>query len=88
MFKDRPVDPLENAVYWTEYALRHDTQLLMPMGVHQSWWQRRLIDVWAFLILVTALLFGLVIYCSYMVMKVLFVRFVIGGQSSIKTKKE
>ncbi len=46
MFKDRPVDPLENSVYWTEYVLRHDTELLKPLSVSQTWYQRRLLDVW------------------------------------------
>ncbi|ODN00662.1 UDP-glucuronosyltransferase 1-2 [Orchesella cincta] len=36
MFKDRPVDPLKNLVYWTEYALRHDTSLLKPLAMEQT----------------------------------------------------
>ncbi|ODN00652.1 UDP-glucuronosyltransferase [Orchesella cincta] len=52
MFKDRPVDPLKNLVYWTEYALRHDTSLLKPLAMEQTWYQRRLLDVYGFLLVV------------------------------------
>ncbi|ODM88522.1 UDP-glucuronosyltransferase 1-8 [Orchesella cincta] len=40
MFKDRPMDPLENAFYWIEFILRYDTSLLKPLGVDQTWYQR------------------------------------------------
>lgn len=55
-FKDRPVDPLENVVYWTEYVLRRDTSLLRPLGIHQTWWQRRLLDVYALLFFIVSII--------------------------------
>ena len=49
VFKDRPMKPVDTAVWWIEYVLRHgDTSFLMPAAVHQTWYQRRLIDVWFF----------------------------------------
>lgn len=48
--EDQPMSPLDTAVWWTEYVLRHpDTQHLKPSGFSQWWFQRRLIDVWAFI---------------------------------------
>ena len=51
--------PVETAVWWIEYVLRYEgnTSFLMPGGVHQAWWQRRLLDVWFFAY--TVLLFSL-----------------------------
>jgi hypothetical protein len=44
--------PLETAVWWTEYILRADSkqlELMKPLSMNQSWFQRKLIDVWLFL---------------------------------------
>ncbi len=49
LFRDRPVDPLENALFWTEYVLRHDTTHLKPLGMNQTWYSRRLLDVYLFI---------------------------------------
>ena len=44
------MSPLDTAVYWTEYVFRHgDCAHMKPLAVHQSWWQRRLLDVWLFI---------------------------------------
>jgi len=60
LFKDRPMGPVETAVWWTEYALRNKNSLnvLKPLGFGLTWWSKRLLDVWAvvFSILTLALL--------------------------------
>lgn len=39
--------PVDTAVWWTEYVLRHeDTAHLRPAGNDQYWFVRRQIDVW------------------------------------------
>lgn len=44
--------PLERAVYWTEYVLRHNgTRHLQLSSRHLTWYQRNLIDVYLVLIL-------------------------------------
>ena len=51
LFKDLPTKPLDTAVWWTEYVLRNgDTSFLKPLGIHQTWYERRLLDVWAFIL--------------------------------------
>lgn len=53
VLRDQPMEPLDKAVWWTEYVLRHkDTSHLKPSGFEQWWWQRRLLDVWGFMLLV------------------------------------
>jgi len=67
LFKDRPQTPIETAIFWTEYVLRHnDTSSLKPIHcLEQFWFQRRLLDVWAFIILS----FFAIIYLLYFVTK-------------------
>jgi len=53
-FKDRQNSPLETALWWTEKVLRSsdfDLSLLRPLGREQEWYIRRLLDVWAFLLI-------------------------------------
>ena len=46
--KDRPMSAVDTAVWWTEYVLRtDDVSHLKSPGIHQSWWERRLLHIWA-----------------------------------------
>ncbi|CAL8137636.1 unnamed protein product [Orchesella dallaii] len=71
LFNDRQVSPLENAVWWTEYILRHDdsNSWLRSPSVDQSWWIIRQIDVWitAFLIVMSVLI--IFTYILYMCLR-------------------
>ncbi|ODM99599.1 UDP-glucuronosyltransferase 1-3 [Orchesella cincta] len=84
MFKDRPIDPLENAFYWTEYVLRHDTSLLKPLGIHQTWYQRRLLDVYLFLLVAVCAAVGTVVFLTLLTLK--FVIRVVSSSQKIKSE--
>ena len=60
--------PLDRAVWWVEYLIRHpDYKLDKPM--HQlSWWQRNLIDVYAFVFLAV----GIVLAFNFMVLRFVY----------------
>ncbi|CAB3371478.1 Hypothetical predicted protein [Cloeon dipterum] len=48
---DQPQTPLERAVFWTEYVLRHNgAPHLRSAAVDLEWYQLHLLDVYAFLI--------------------------------------
>lgn len=83
VLRDQPMEPLDKAVWWTEYVLRHkDTSHLRPSGFEQWWWQRRLLDVWGFLFLISvgiAMLISLTIGCC--------LKLIVFGKNS-KVKKE
>ncbi|XP_077268479.1 UDP-glycosyltransferase UGT5-like isoform X1 [Temnothorax americanus] len=51
-FRDRPIPPLDLAVWGIEYAVRHPNLTLATPLKYQSWVERNLIDVYAFLLLI------------------------------------
>ncbi|CAG7786134.1 unnamed protein product [Allacma fusca] len=56
LFLDRPQKPLDLAVWWTEYILRHGpVEEMKPLGIRQTWYQRRLIDVYITIFLLALL---------------------------------
>ncbi|ODN03396.1 UDP-glucuronosyltransferase 2B15 [Orchesella cincta] len=50
IFRDRPQNPVDTAVFWTEFALRHEETMstFRPMNQHLNAFQRRLLDVYVF----------------------------------------
>ncbi|KAK7865224.1 hypothetical protein R5R35_003935 [Gryllus longicercus] len=56
IFHDRPRPPIEEAVYWTEYVIRHDgAHHLRSAALDVAWWQYLLLDVVAVLTAAAAL---------------------------------
>ncbi|CAL8110972.1 unnamed protein product [Orchesella dallaii] len=86
MFKDHPIDPLENVLYWVEYVLRYDTSLLKPLGINQTWYQRRLLDVYAFISIVLLGVTGFVMFITVFIAK--FALRLISARLHKRVKKE
>lgn len=61
--KDQIKSPIDTAVFWVQYVLRHDTAHLKPPSINQRWWRKRLLDVW-FVLLVLFLTVNITIYKS------------------------
>ncbi|KAJ8680732.1 hypothetical protein QAD02_016519 [Eretmocerus hayati] len=49
-FVDRPISPVETAVFWVEYVARHGKNCLRSPIVDMFWWRANLIDVNAFIL--------------------------------------
>lgn len=85
-FKDRPMTPVDTALWWVEFVLRHDaeeiTEYLQSRSIDQSWWVRRQLDVWLFLAIIAALSVIIPTYILYRV-----VRLVMGGGGAQKKLK-
>lgn len=65
LYRDRPEHPLEKAVYWVEYVLRHKgAKHLQSHAVHMNWFQLNSYDV-------KIVIFG-TIYLSWKCLRVLF----------------
>ena len=55
-FRDRPQTPLETAVYWTEYVIRHGgAPQLRSAELDLTWYQYLLLDVTAVIVLSIAI---------------------------------
>jgi len=68
LFKDLPMKPLDTAVWWTEYILRHeDVSHLKPVGKQQTWYQRRQLDAWAFILLVSCVILACICFASIVI---------------------
>jgi glucuronosyltransferase len=52
LFRDRPQTPMETAIFWTEYVIRHGgAPHLRSVAVEMPWYQYLLLDVIAVLLL-------------------------------------
>ncbi|RZB40978.1 UDPGT and/or Glyco tran 28 C domain containing protein [Asbolus verrucosus] len=56
IMRDRPIKPMDNAIYWIEYVIRHQgaPHLRYP-GMDLTWFQRNLLDVVAFVVVMISL---------------------------------
>ncbi len=88
-FKDRPEKPVDTAIWWVEYVMRHeDTSFLRPLAISLTWYQRRQLDVWGFLVVVLLI----VLYVSLRIFAKV-IRLLCGGRrkqksSSVKQSKK
>ncbi|KAG7207215.1 hypothetical protein KM043_008893 [Ampulex compressa] len=51
MFRDRPMSAMATAIYSIEYVVRNGPDALKSPAVDMPWWQKDLLDVYAFLVL-------------------------------------
>lgn len=66
-FRDRPLPPLDLAIWSIEYAVRHPNGSLATPFKSQSWMEQNLIDVYAFLFLNLFI----ILFCVFFTIKVL-----------------
>lgn len=63
LFRDRPMNARETAVYWVEYVIRHrGAPHLQYPGVHLNFWQTNSLDVIAFLTAALYLAYKLMVF--------------------------
>jgi glucuronosyltransferase len=84
IYRDQPLTPLEQAVYWTEYVIRHKgAPHLRSAVLDLAWYQYLLLDV----IAVLALAVGSVVLIVYMILR-LVLRSVWGVKNNYKERKK
>ncbi|KAL6481170.1 hypothetical protein MHYP_G00092500 [Metynnis hypsauchen] len=66
---DRPVKPLDEAVFWIEYVMRNKGAGHLRVASHSlTWYQYHCLDVLVFLISILALVFYIIIRtCSFLI---------------------
>ncbi|XP_072528248.1 UDP glucuronosyltransferase 1 family, polypeptide B1 [Salminus brasiliensis] len=61
---DRPIEPLDLAVYWTEFVMRHKgAEHLRPAAHDLNWFQYHSLDVIGFLLVVMVIVFMVLMKC-------------------------
>ncbi|XP_029167357.1 UDP-glucuronosyltransferase 2A1-like [Nylanderia fulva] len=61
-YRDRPVPPLDLAVWWIEYAVRHPNGNLASPLRSQSWVEQNLIDIYGFLLLNLIIILSVILF--------------------------
>jgi glucuronosyltransferase len=80
IYSDQPLTPLQQAVFWTEYVIRHKGAPHMRSAVLDlAWYQYFLLDVMA----VLALAFGAVLAITFFILRAIFSKMC---RSASKTK--
>lgn len=65
IFKDRPIKPLDEALYWTEYVLRYNgAPHLRTKGSRLPWYQYLLMDV-LLIVTITLIVFLTITYHAF-----------------------
>lgn len=81
-YRDRPMSPLDTAIYWIEYVIRHKgAPHLRTAAVDMPLYQYLLLDVIAFLLIVVVSILAILYYVSKFVFKLFM------NRSSKKSKK-
>ena len=77
-FLDRPMSPMETAVWWVEYVIRRGGDTLRSPTLDLAWWQAELLD--GYLLLFLILIFTILL-------ATLLIHFVIKTVLAHKTQK-
>lgn len=57
LFRDRPMSPLQTAIYWIEYVIRHDgAKHMQSPAVHLNFFQKNSLDILLFLVIILYIL--------------------------------
>lgn len=65
LYKDRPEHPLDTAIYWVEYVIRHKgAKHMQSQAVHLNFWQYHSLDVFGFILVILIIgwkIFGFIV---------------------------
>lgn len=63
IYRDRPVSALENAVFWTEYVIRHKgAKHIQSNSIHLNFFQLHSLDVLGFLLVIASIIMSINYY--------------------------
>ncbi|XP_072749985.1 UDP-glucosyltransferase 2 [Anoplolepis gracilipes] len=88
LFLDRPVTALNTSIFWVEYVAKYGNVLQSP-AIKLYWWQRHLLDVYAFILAVIVTALCIVLYVLRKLKNLLFGSSVCAKKDSaaIRSKK-
>ncbi|XP_001600831.2 UDP-glucuronosyltransferase 2C1-like [Nasonia vitripennis] len=63
LFREQPISPMNNAIYWIEYVIRNGADSIRSSALQFSWWQLALLDVYCFILSVIVLTLTAIVLC-------------------------
>lgn len=73
LYKDRPQHPMDTAIYWVEYIIRHNgAKHIQSPAVHLSFIQYHSLDVISLLVIIVYLTYKIIFYLSKKLWKLFF----------------
>lgn len=89
LFHDRPKSALEEAIYWTEYVIRHNgAHHLRSAAMDLTWYQYLLLDVIAAVLVGEVIVLLIAVFTIRAVVKLFSRRKNLGGQKKKGSKKD
>jgi glucuronosyltransferase len=89
IFRDQPLTPLQQAVYWTEYVIRHKgAPHLRSAVLDLAWYQYFLLDVTAVLALASVSILLILLLVCRVILKKLFGWMSHGENTDSRRKKQ
>ena len=85
LYLDRPLSPMETAIFWTEYVARNGNILKSP-ALDLEWWQVELLDVYSFICFVVFVLFFIVYFVISKLFK--YCLFILKDRKNLMSKKK
>ncbi|XP_028130310.1 UDP-glycosyltransferase UGT5-like isoform X4 [Diabrotica virgifera virgifera] len=71
-FKDRPLPPLDTAVYWTEYVVKHKgAPFMKTAAADMPFYQYYLLDVLGFIFVILGLIIYLTVYMTRLILRMI-----------------
>lgn len=62
LFRDRPMSPLQTAIFWIEYVIRHDgAKHMQSPAVHLNFFQQNSLDILLFLAIILYILVKIIV---------------------------
>lgn len=84
LYRDRPEHPLDTAVYWVEYVMRHKgAKHMQSQAVDLNWFQYHSLDVIATILVAVWLSFRVTVFIWRRIWRLVF-----GSKKTKKSKKE
>lgn len=84
-FKDRPMTPLDTAMFWIEYVIRNKgADFMKNPALKLSWIESNMLDVYGFLLLIVIVTASVIFYTLKAILNLLFSK---NSTKNIKKKK-
>ena len=72
LFRDRPQNALDTAIYWVEYVIRNGKDVLKSPSMDLYWWQIALFDIYIVIIIFLIIIYKLLVFLLKTLINLIF----------------